>query len=133
MSRAASAKSERVNLRLDAAAKRRLERAASVEGKTVSGFILSSALARAEETIQNHETMALSRRDAETFLDAVLMPPKPSTKLSKALADLLWRARAKAKRASVIVGAGVRTLGGAVVCAHALSLPYSSATPNVEW
>ncbi len=85
MSRAASAKSERVNLRLDAAAKRRLERAASVEGKTVSGFILSSALARAEETIQNHETMALSRRDAETFLDAILTPPKPNAKLRKAL------------------------------------------------
>ena len=85
MSRSESAKSERVNLRLDAAAKRRLEHAASVEGKTVSGFILSGALERAEETIQNHETMALSRRDAETFLDAILKPPKPNAKLRKAL------------------------------------------------
>ena len=84
MRQAASAKSERVNLRLDATAKSRLEQAASFEGKTVSGFILSSALACAEETIQKHETMALSRRDAETFLDAILNPPKPAAKLVKA-------------------------------------------------
>lgn len=85
MSQAASNKSERVNLRLNSAAKRRLEQAASFEGKTVSGFILSSALEQAEETIQKHETMVLSRRDAETFLDAILNPPKPNAKLRKAL------------------------------------------------
>ncbi len=87
MPRVASTKSERVNLRLNRAAKRRLEQAASFEGKTVSGFILSSALERAEETIQKHETMVLSRRDAETFLDAILNPPKPNTKLRKALEE----------------------------------------------
>lgn len=85
MSRATSAKSERVSLRLNAAAKRRLEQAASVEGKTASGFILSSALERAEETIQKHRIMVLGRRDAETFLDAILNPPKPNDMLCKGL------------------------------------------------
>ncbi len=85
MPQAASRKSERVNLRLDSAAKRRLERAASFEGKTVSKFILSIALEHAEEAIRKHETMALSRRDAETFLDAILNPPKPNAMLRKAL------------------------------------------------
>lgn len=87
MPRAATTKNERVNLRLDAAAKRRLERAASVEGKTVSGFILSSALARAEQAIERHETMTLSGRDARAFLDAILDPPKPNARLRKALAE----------------------------------------------
>lgn len=85
MPQAASSKSERVNLRLNSAAKRRLEQAASVEGETVSKFILSCALEHAEETIRKHETMALSRRDAETFLDAILSPPKPNARLRKAL------------------------------------------------
>ncbi|MCR4377143.1 MAG: DUF1778 domain-containing protein [Rhodospirillales bacterium] len=82
-----AAKSERVNLRLDATAKRRIERAALVEGKTVSGFILASALENAEETISRHETFALSRRDAEIFLDAILNPPPANAKLRKALAE----------------------------------------------
>ena len=47
MSRTVTARSERINLRLSETAKRRIEQAASVEGKTVSAFIVSSALARA--------------------------------------------------------------------------------------
>ena len=44
-----TARSERINLRLSEVAKRRIEQAASVEGKTVSGFIVSSALESADE------------------------------------------------------------------------------------
>ena len=50
-------RSKRVNLRLSETAKRRIERAASVEGKTVSGFILSSALESAEKVIDRHDTI----------------------------------------------------------------------------
>lgn len=78
-------KSERVNLRLDKAAKQRIEQAASVEGKTVSSFIVSSALEIAEKTVREHETMALSRRDAELFFDAITNPPQPNDRLRKAL------------------------------------------------
>ena len=85
MPRANAMKSERVNLRLDETAKRRIEQAASFEGKTVSGFILSSALENAEKTIQKHEAMVLSRRDAQAFLDAILEPPEMNAKLRKAL------------------------------------------------
>ena len=87
MPRAPSSKRERVNLRLDRAAKKRIEQAAAVEGKTVSGFILASALENAEHTIERHETMALSRRDAEAFFDAILDPPKLSARLRKALEE----------------------------------------------
>lgn len=80
-------KSERVNLRLDAAAKRQIERAALAEGRTVSSFILASALENAEETIRRHEVVALSRRDAEIFLDAILNPPPANAKLHEALAE----------------------------------------------
>jgi uncharacterized protein (DUF1778 family) len=87
MSETASTNSARLNLRLNPAAKRRLERAAAFEGKTVSSFIVSSALATAERMIREHETMMLSRRDAEAFLDAILDPPKPSAKPRNAIEE----------------------------------------------
>jgi uncharacterized protein (DUF1778 family) len=83
----ASSGSERLNLRLKPAAKRRIEQAAAFEGKTVSSFIVSSALATAERTIREHETLVLSRRDAEIFLDAIVNPPPPNAKLSEALEE----------------------------------------------
>jgi uncharacterized protein (DUF1778 family) len=77
--------SERLNLRLKPAAKRRIEQAAAFAGKSVSSFIVSSALETAEQTIREHETMALSRRDAEVFLDAILNPPRSNAKLREAI------------------------------------------------
>ena len=87
MAQANVTKSERVNLRLNATAKRRIEQAASFEGKTVSGFIVSSALENAEKAIQKHETMALDRRDAKRFFDAIVNPPSPNDKLRTALGE----------------------------------------------
>jgi uncharacterized protein (DUF1778 family) len=82
-----TASTARLNLRLNPAAKRRIEQAAAFAGKTVSSFIVSSALAIAERTIREHQTMALSRRDAEVFLDAIINPPRPSAKLGKAIEE----------------------------------------------
>ncbi len=85
MAQASVTKSERVNLRLNETAKRRIEQAASFEGKTVSGFIVSSALENAEKAIQKRETMALDRRDAKRFFDAIVNPPAPNDKLRTAI------------------------------------------------
>ena len=62
--------------------RRRIEQAASVEGKTVSGFIVSSALENAEKTVRRHETMALDREDAMRFFDALAKPPAPKQQTS---------------------------------------------------
>jgi uncharacterized protein (DUF1778 family) len=87
MPRTAVTNSERLNLRLNPAAKRRIEQAAAFAGSTVSSFILSSALATADRTIREHETMVLSRRDAEVFVDAILNPPQPSAKLRQTIEE----------------------------------------------
>ena len=87
MALADTTRSERINLRLSEAAKRRIEHAASVEGKTVSGFIVSSALENAEKAVRRHETMALDREDAMRFFDALAKPPAPSDKLRAALKE----------------------------------------------
>ncbi len=60
-------KGERINLVLKAQAKSVIERAAGLEGKNVSSFILTSALEHAEQTITEHEVMKLSADDAEAF------------------------------------------------------------------
>ena len=81
MTSSAQVKDDRINLRLKRNAKLMLERAASFEGKTVSKFILSSALERAEETIQKHDTLELSAHDSERFFDALAVPVQFNKKL----------------------------------------------------
>jgi uncharacterized protein (DUF1778 family) len=80
-------KGERINLRLKHEAKTLLERAASFEGKTVSHFILTTALAQAEKTVHAHEQMRLNARDAETFFISLAAPVRFNDKLSAALAE----------------------------------------------
>ena len=75
MSETASTNSERLNLRLKPAGRRRIEQAAAFEGRTVSSFIVWSALASAEWTIREHDTMVLSPRDVEDLLQAILQAP----------------------------------------------------------
>jgi uncharacterized protein (DUF1778 family) len=71
MTTAADTRQERINLRLKGSAKRALERAASLEGKTVSQFVLTSALAQAEKAIHEHTVMRLNAQDAEVFFERV--------------------------------------------------------------
>lgn len=67
-------KNDRINLRLKSSAKSLLERAASFEGKTISHFILNCALIQAEETVRKHESMVLSAKDSEAFINALSKP-----------------------------------------------------------
>ena len=87
MAQAGTARSERINLKLDETAKRRIEEAASIEGKTVSAFIVSSVLESAEETVRRHRTIALAREAATVFFDALSDPPPPNDRLRAALEE----------------------------------------------
>ena len=58
-----------------------------LEGKTVSHFILTSALAQAENTLQTHETMALNAKNARLFFDALAAPVRFNRKLLSALEE----------------------------------------------
>lgn len=95
MTETQTSKSQRINLRLSAEAKSKIERAASFEGRTTSSFILSSALAQAEQTIEAHETVVLSRRDAVAFFDALAAPPRMNAKLAAALKEHDRRVRSR--------------------------------------
>jgi uncharacterized protein (DUF1778 family) len=82
---ATAAKSERVSLRIDAESKRALERAASYAGSSLSDFVITRALAAANEVIQSREAVVLSGRDWDAFLDALANPPAPNASLKRAL------------------------------------------------
>ena len=84
---APAAKNERINLRLKQSAKSLIERAAAFEGKTVSSFILSSAVASAEKTIHEHESLQLNEQDAKRFFDALAKPVRFNKKLTEALVE----------------------------------------------
>jgi len=80
-------KNERINLRMKSTAKRLIERAADFEGKTVSHFILASALKRAEETVQEHHMMTLNKKNSRKFFDALAAPVRFNRKLTSAFEE----------------------------------------------
>ena len=72
---------ERVDVRLSAALKLEIQRAADAEGVTLSQFILTATVAETRETLERRHYLELSKRDAETFVDALLNPPQPNEAL----------------------------------------------------
>lgn len=79
-----SQKSERVAVRLTPAVKRELERAAEVTGRSLSDFVVSSALSAAQKAIEQHERFRLAEADREVFLAALANPPAPNEALRTA-------------------------------------------------
>ena len=95
MSQTNTARNERINLRLSATAKQRIQRAASVEGKTVSAFIVSSALDRAEKAMERYEIVTLVREDAIRFFRALENPTSPNDRLRMALSEHEGRVKSR--------------------------------------
>ena len=78
-------KNERINLRVKNSAKRMIDLAAGFEGKTVSHFIISSAMERAEKTVQEHQMMTLNGENSRQFFDALAEPVRFNQKMTAAL------------------------------------------------
>lgn len=95
MDTATENKSQRVNIRLKNSAKSLIERAAGFEGKTVSHFILSSALERAEKTVHAYETMTLNVKNSRMFFEALAAPVNFNDKLIEALKEHEHRVESK--------------------------------------
>ena len=80
-------KSERLSLRLDEVTKQKIEQAAAITQSSINSFILKTALAKADEVITNHETMILTDKDRDIFLNALLNPPSVNSALKTILAN----------------------------------------------
>ena len=74
----------RFDARLDEDQKTLIQRAADLEGRTMTDFVLHSAKVAAERTIQDRAIMILTARDTEAFVNAILNPPEPGPVLRAA-------------------------------------------------
>ena len=84
MTESANTRSERLQVRLDANSKDVLQRAARYQHKTVSQFVLSTALEEAAKVIREKEVVTLTDLDWTRFLDALINPPEPNPALNRA-------------------------------------------------
>ena len=62
-----------------------IKRAAAIGGyRSLTDFVIRSAVKQAEEIIQSQESILSSKRDAELFFDTVFDAPAPNEKLKTA-------------------------------------------------
>lgn len=76
----------RINLRTSVEAKELIEHAAALMGTTVSGFMLQNAFDAAQRVVGDTQTLMLSQRAFEAFIDACENPPEPNDALRKLMA-----------------------------------------------
>ncbi len=79
-------KEDRIAVRLSPSAKRTLEQAARMSGRSLSDFVIGSALGAAQETIDRQYRMRLAAKDRAAFVAAMSRPPKASRRLRSAAA-----------------------------------------------
>jgi uncharacterized protein (DUF1778 family) len=81
------AKTYRFDARLNEAQKLLIQRAADLEGRTMTDFVLDSARAAAERAIERHHMLILTARETEVFADTILSPAEPGPVLRRASRD----------------------------------------------
>ena len=85
MSRSTMLKPERLEARVTREQKELIEHAAELEGRSITDFVVASAQSAARQVIQDHESLKLTARDREVFVQALLNPPQPTDKLRQAV------------------------------------------------
>ncbi len=76
----------RLDLRLNAADKDRIARAAALRGMPVAAFVRDAVLREAEAAMTAELTITLSAAESRRFLAALDKPFKPNARLKKAMA-----------------------------------------------
>lgn len=74
----------RLEARLPADVHALLKRAAEIQGRTLTDFVVSAARDAACRTIEEAEVLRLSLEDQRRFAAALLHPPKPNAALRRA-------------------------------------------------
>lgn len=74
----------RLEARVNPEIKALWQKAADLQGVTLTDFVIASVQAAASKVIEQQQTLKLSTEDAEAFVEAILNPPKPSDALREA-------------------------------------------------
>jgi uncharacterized protein (DUF1778 family) len=80
-------RSEKLDLRLTKNAKRALQAAAVASRRSLSEFVLESALARADEALSDRRTFGLNAAQWKAFMAALDAPPRPLPRLERLLKE----------------------------------------------
>lgn len=81
----ATPRSQRLEARISKTQKELFIRAADLQGRSLTDFVIASAQAAALETVSAHHTLRLSVRDRQTFVSALLASPTPAETLQRAV------------------------------------------------
>jgi len=76
-------RTEKLDLRLTRAAKQTLQAAATAAHKSVSEFVLETALSEASERLADRKAFALDEKKWATFLTALDAPPRRHARLER--------------------------------------------------
>ncbi len=74
----------RLEARVSFELKQLFQRAAELQGVTLSDFLISSARAAASQTIEEHTIIRLNAAESLAFAEALLNPPQPNAALRRA-------------------------------------------------
>lgn len=77
-------KVQRLEARVTDEQKELFQRAAAIQGLTLTDFVVISLQEKATQLVKDRDIMALSEEDRKIFVDALLNPPKPNKKLRQA-------------------------------------------------
>ena len=78
------ARPERLEARLSREQKELLQRAADLQGRTLTDFVLASAQEAARRTIAELGTIRLNAEESRAFAEAILAPGEPADRLRMA-------------------------------------------------
>ena len=82
-----SVRTEKLDLRLTEAAKHRLKAAAAASHRSVSDFVLESALARADEALADRQFFGLDAKQWRAFTAALDAPPRAIPRMGRLLRE----------------------------------------------
>ena len=74
----------RIEARISPEALAIVKRAAEIEGRSVSDFVVAAAQEAANRTIEQAQIIRLSIEDQRAFVEAILNPPEPTPALRRA-------------------------------------------------
>ncbi len=77
-------KKEHLDVRLPAAVKWQIEKAAELQGRSVSDFVVAAALNQASQVIEQQMVLKLCLEDSMALAEAFLNEPEPNKKAIEA-------------------------------------------------
>ena len=78
------AKTSRFEARISPDVHAMIKRAADLEGRSMTDYVMATAVSAARDTIERSETLKLNRESAEAFVEIMMSPPPIAPAMKRA-------------------------------------------------